>query len=97
MLDIAAICFVLVVGVAVYTIWILKLLEMNKRLTYYIMAQKDSISYNIVNSKIKKKTDIDEKIEREQKEFLDYMKVVSSGVCDDSDVRRFGTTTVEQG
>ena len=71
--------------------------EINQRLTDFIMAQKDITAFHSSAPKSKSEKNIDEKKEKEQQEFHDYMELMNSGVCDDKDIKRFGITTVDQG
>jgi len=81
----------------VYVVLTVYLMKKIGFLEKYIMAQKDIVAFNRVSATPVKKTKEDINKEKEQKDWDDYSKVINSGICDEKDITRFGTVTVDQG
>ncbi len=100
-LEIIVIFTLIAVVFTTFTICFLKLMRHIECLEDYIMSQKDMISFNNMRSGITRTAErnkkVDDKIEKEQKDFNDYMTIQTRGLCDDEDIERFGVATVNQG
>ena len=80
-----------------YIFCFLYLGRMLKTLEDFIMAQKDITAFNQIHLKDKIVVRKDEKKEKEQENNIEFIKIINSGICDDTDIKRFGTVTVDQG
>ena len=98
LLEIVVIFTTYVVILVFFGICIIRLIQTNDRFVRFIMAQKDinAFTYSF-DGKKESKMKIDVKKEKEAQDYNDYMKLVNSGICDEKDVQRFGTISVDQG
>ena len=84
-----------------YIIFLIMFYELNKilnKLSNFILAQKDITAFKYSFDGKKESTlKIDAKKEKENQDMIDYTTIINSGICDDKDVKRFGTVTVDQG
>ncbi len=93
----------IIIGVAVvlplitFAICFVYLIQTINRITDFIMAQKDIVAFNRISVKPVITEVEDKKKEKETRDWLDYSKIVNSGIVDDADVKRFGTLSVDQG
>ena len=97
LLEIVVIFTTYVVILVFFGICIIKLIRANDQLVRFIMAQKDITAFNHAIPIVKNKIKEDKQKETEQKNWLDYSKIINSGICDEKDVQRFGTLNVDQG